>query len=76
MVNGDERKCEKWTSELTLQKAQARPPGQTEDQRGNYPVEKTSKNVNVQTSKTPKWCFVFIYSEPILLTLYEKFSKM
>lgn len=54
---------------LTLQKAQVKPPGQTVDQRGNYPVMITSKTVNLQTSKTPKLCFTFIDAESILLTL-------
>lgn len=50
LFSGDGRK-----NELTLQRAQATPPGQTEDQRGNYPAEETGVNVNLQSSGTPKW---------------------
>lgn len=36
--------------ELTLQKAQAKPPAQMAGQRGNYPGMKTSNSVHYQIS--------------------------
>lgn len=53
--------------ELTLQKAQVKPPAQTAGQRGNYPGMKTSNSVHFQTS-TP-FAVIQINVKYILLTL-------
>lgn len=62
---------------LTLQKAQEKLPGQTVDQKGNYPAEVTRKKVHF-TSKDSYIAiyFDFVSNTSSLLTLYEKFSKM
>lgn len=63
-------------NELTLQKAQAKLPGQTVDQRGNYPVDTTSRNGPLKDIKDSRILKYLIFNKSLLLTLYEKFSKM